>query len=165
MKRNLLQAMGITGGLAVLITAIGFYSTIGQDLRKDGGGRIEGTWDVQVSIINCATGGVIRSFPSVGIFMQGGTMIDSTSGVPQALKTPGQGVWAHVTGNSYAFRFKAFGFDAVGNNTGYTIIQHTAALDSSGDFYTSWGTAEIYAPNGVLVATGCSSTVATRFKL
>jgi hypothetical protein len=133
--------------------------------RQRGGGRIEGTWEVQVSIINCQTGGVIRSFPSLTMFMQGGTVIDSTSGMPQQLKTPGQGVWAHTTDNNYAFRFKNFNFDAANNYTGYTIIRHEANLDVSGDSYTSSGTAETYAANGNLIMNGCSSTVATRFGL
>jgi hypothetical protein len=106
---------------------------------------------------------VIRSFDSVTQFMTGGTLIDSTSGVPQALKTPGQGVWEHTTGPDYRFRFKSFSFDAAGNYTGYNVIQHDATLDRTGDAYESRGTVEIYNPAGVLVGTGCSTTVATRF--
>lgn len=153
--------------LAVVTISLVVMITFGnQGTGQNGGGRLVGTWDVRVSLINCQTGGVIRSFDSVGTFMQGGTTIDSTSGIPQAGKTPGQGVWSHTTGNNYAFRFKSFSFDpATGAYSGYTIIRHEATLDPSGDSYTSSGTAEIYAPNGMLVMTGCSSTVATRFEL
>ncbi|MEO7673001.1 MAG: hypothetical protein ABIU09_02860, partial [Pyrinomonadaceae bacterium] len=119
---------------------------------------------VQVTIRNCQTGAAIRTFPSVGTFMSGGTTLDSTSGVPQALKTPGQGVWSHVGGNTYRFKFKSFSFDAANNFTGWTIIQHQANLDHSGDQYESGGTAEVYAPNGSLLFTGCSTTTATRFQ-
>ena len=126
-------------------------------------GRLEGAWNVRVSITNCQTGGVIRSFDSITQFMTGGTLIDSTSGVPQALKTPGQGVWEHTTGSNYRFKFKSFTFDAAGNYTGSTVIQHSATLANSGDSYESSGTLEIYNPAGVVVGTGCSTTTATRF--
>ncbi len=131
---------------------------------QSGGGRLEGTWDVQVTIRNCQTGAAIRTFASIGTFMSGGTLLDSTSGIPQALKTPGQGVWSHVSENTYRFSVKSFSFDAGGNFTGWTIIRHEAALNAKATEYTSAGTAEVYAPNGNLVFTGCSTTTATRFE-
>lgn len=126
--------------------------------------KLVGTWDVQVTIRNCQTGAAIRTFASVGTFMSGGTLIDSTSGIPPALRNPGQGVWNHEGGRNYRFKFKSFSFDASGNFTGWTIIQHEANLNHGGDDYESAGTAEVYNPSGVLVFTGCSTTTATRFE-
>ena len=126
-------------------------------------GRLEGTWNVRVTIRDCASGTQIRSFDSLTMFMAGGAMIDSTSGIPQAMKTPGQGIWEHAGGTTYRFKFKSFSFDAAGNFTGWTIIQHQATLNSAADAYISGGTANIYSPIGNLLATGCSTTVATRF--
>ena len=130
---------------------------------KDGG-RLEGTWDVHVTIRNCQTGAEIRSFASLTTFMTGGTMLDSTSGIPQALRTPGQGVWSHTTGKNYRFIFKSFSFDAAGNFTGATKIIHEATLDPEGSQFSSAGTSEVYDPNGNLMFTGCSTTTATRFE-
>jgi|SRR5215813_3975959 len=129
-----------------------------------GGGRIDGTWDVQVTIRNCSDGVEIRSFKSLTTFMSGGTLVDSTSGIPQAQRTPGQGVWSHVSGNIYSFSFKSFNFNAVGNFTGWTTIIHEVSLDSSGDEYTSAGTSKIYDANGNFLFGGCSTTTATRFE-
>lgn len=165
MKKNFLKIIGGTISMFLIIATLSFGLVFAQnDSSSRGGGRLEGTWDARVTIRDCQTGGEIRSFDSIGSFMQGGTMIDSTSGVPQALKTPGHGVWSHLTGHSYKFSFKSFSFDAAGNYTGYTIIRHTATLNPGATAYTSAGTAEVYAPNGVLVFTGCSSTTATRFE-
>jgi hypothetical protein len=152
--------------LAGMALAISVSSVIIPVLghAQSGGGRLEGTWDVQVTIRNCQTGAAIRTFASVTTFMSGGTTLDSTSGIPQALKTPGQGVWNHVSGDTYRFTFKSFSFDAAGNFIGWTKITHEAALESNGNEYTSSGTAEVYAPNGTLVSTGCSTTTATRFE-
>jgi hypothetical protein len=166
MKRNFVKIIGVTVLTFMVISIVAYGIVCAQDKAElqNGGGRLEGTWNVHVSIINCQTGAVIRSFDSLGIFMAGGTMIDSTSGTPQALKTPGQGVWRHVGGNTYQFSFKSFSFDAANNFTGWTIIRHEAVLDSRGNEYSSAGTAEFYAANGNLVGTGCSSTTAVRFE-
>jgi hypothetical protein len=151
------------GGIALVICLSAMF-TSAWGSGQGGGGRLEGVWDVRVTIRNCQTGAEIRSFDSLTMFMFGGTLIDSTSGIPQAQKTPGEGVWSHVGGNTYRFSFKSFSFDPAGNFTGWTKITHEAELESNGNAYTSAGTSEVHAPNGTLIATGCSSTTATRFE-
>ena len=166
MNSNFVKIIGGTILTFAIISIVAFGNVFAQDKPefRGGGGRLEGTWDARVSIINCQTGAVIRSFDSIGSFMAGGTMLDSTSGTPQALRTPGHGIWRHVEGNTYKFSFKTFSFDAANNFTGWTIVRHEATLDSKGNEYESAGTAEFYAPNGNLVGTGCSSTTAVRFE-
>ncbi|MDQ3748574.1 MAG: hypothetical protein M3367_06075 [Acidobacteriota bacterium] len=168
MKRNFVKTIGGTVLAFMVISALAFGLVFAQNESKSesrsGSDRLIGTWDAQVTIRNCQTGAAIRTFASIGTFMSGGTMLDSTSGVPQALKTPGHGVWSHISGNTYRFKFKSFSFDASGNFTGWTIINHEANLDRRADEYESAGTAEVYAPNGNLLFTGCSTTTATRFE-
>lgn len=163
MKRQLKQLLSRISHAAVLVAAIAFAGSAVHGAEKLGGGRIEGVWEARVTIRNCVSGAEIRSFDSLAIAMSDGTMIDSTSGIPQALKTPGKGIWSHVKGNIYRFKFKAFLFDADGNYSGYQIIAHEAWLDQSADSYESAGTAEFYTPNGFLFMTGCSTSTATRF--
>ena len=151
------------GGIALAISLAAMFTPVWGS-GQAGGGRLEGTWDVRVTIRNCQTGAEIRSFASVTTFNFGGTVIDSTSGTPQAQRTPGQGVWSHAGGDTYRFSFKTFNFDAANNFTGWTKITHEAVFGSNSDQYSSAGTSEIYNPNGVLIATGCSTTTATRFE-
>jgi len=161
MKMNLGKKYVATLGLLVVFSTIGMAVSSAEG--PNGGGRIEGTWNTRVTLRDCQTGSEIRSFDSLGTFMSGGTVLDSTSGVPQALKTPGQGIWEHLGGNTYRFQFKSFSFDPAGNSTGWTIIKHQASLNHRANGYISAGTAEVYAPNGILVFVGCSTTVATRY--
>jgi hypothetical protein len=163
MKRNLGKIYATTVGLFAVFLTYGMALSSAQSVNTSGAGRLEGTWNVRVTIRNCQTGNEIRSFDSLGIFMAGGTTIDSTSGTPQALKTPGQGIWEHVTGDTYRFKFKSFSFDPAGNFTGWTVIRHQANLNHDANAYVSAGTAEVYAPNGAVIFVGCSTTVATRF--
>jgi hypothetical protein len=138
-------------------------SIFGQNSK--GGGRLVGTWDAVVTIRNCATGAPINTFASIASFNQGGTSIGSTSGIPQSLRTPEHGVWRHVSGNTYTFKFKSFGFDASGNAVSYAIVSHDLQLNEAADAYTSAGTARFYLLNGTQVGQGCSDAVGTRFDL
>ncbi|HEY9502828.1 MAG TPA: hypothetical protein VIR01_14435 [Pyrinomonadaceae bacterium] len=160
MRNIFLKALG---GIALVICLAALF-TPAWGSGQGGGGRLEGTWDVRVTIRNCQTGAGIRSFDSVTTFMFGGTTLDSTSGMPQALKTPGQGVWNHVSGDTYHFSFKTFNFDPANNYIGWTKITHQAELDSNGNEFTSAGIAEVHSSNGTLLTTGCSTTTATRFE-
>jgi len=128
------------------------------------GGRLQGTWDVTVRIINCQTGAEITHFASMLTYHAGGTLMESTSGLSQALKTPGESVWRHLTDNTYAIRFKFFTFNAQNVFTRWRIVNAEITLDQSGDSYEGSGTQETYDANG-LIGTGCVSPLGTRFEL
>lgn len=165
MKNNIVRLVGGILLAALIVSTPTLRSVAAQNdgKIKNGGGRLEGTWDVQVTLRNCQTDAEIRTFASTTTFMFGGTLLDSTSGVPQALKTPGHGIWSHVGANIYRFKFKSFSFSPTGTFTGWTIITHEASMDPGGKYYESAGTAEVYLPNGDLAFTGCATTTATRF--
>ncbi len=133
--------------------------------QNTGGGRLSGTWDANVTIRNCATGDAIRSFASIGTFIDGGTFIGSTSGLAQALRTPEHGVWRHVNSNLYLMRFKTFNFDAAGNAVGYQVVTHSLSLNKQADEYFSEGTVQFYMLDGTPTMQGCSDAAGTRFTL
>src|SRR4030095_15578095 len=140
-KPNLLRfSLALASLVAVTIAS-------GQDPRllATGGGRLQGTWETQITLTDCA-GHVIRSFPSLLEFAAGGTVVESTAGTPQALKTPGLGVWRHTNGNTYAIRFKSFNFNAQNLFAGWTIVAGETTVD--GDTRGGPATVEVYDPNG-----------------
>ena len=151
-------------GLALSLIAVTFIPTKKALSQQDGGGRLEGTWEVVLTARNCLNGDAITSFPEVATFMSGGTMIDSTAGLAQSLKTPVQGVWSHVTGNEYHFSGKSFNFTSVGAFSGWTIVTQDLTLDSDADNYTSAGTADGYDASGNQIFHRCSTTTGTRFE-
>ena len=128
------------------------------------GGRLEGTWDMQITLTDCV-GHTIRSFPSLIEFATGGTVVESNAGTPQALKTPGEGVWRHTTDNNYAFSFKFFTFNSENVFTGWTVIAGETTVDATGETHAGSANVEVHAPNGVLVATACAAISGTRFEL
>jgi hypothetical protein len=171
MKRNLIKALSMAGGLAVLITmgtlntALAQRSGSGPSIPSPVQPSLEGTWDNQVTIIDCQTGNPITTFRSLIVFMAGGTLTETTSGTAPALRTPGEGVWSHTTANNFVLRFKHFRFNTQNVLTGWNIIRAEVSLDGAGNTYTSSATVEVYDPNGVLLAIACATTAGTRFDL
>jgi len=127
------------------------------------GGRIQGTWDTQVTLNDCA-GHVIRSFQGMLTFHDGGTLMDGTT-TPSALRSPGEGVWSHTTDNTFAFRIKAFNFNAQNVYTGWSIIAGELSVDQTGDAFAGPETVQIYDPNGNLLVSLCAEAAGTRFVL
>jgi hypothetical protein len=156
--KNIMAPLVVACGL-VSIAIAGTPPLVGTE-----GGRLEGTWEMQITLTDCA-GHVIRSFPSLIEFAAGGTVVESNAGTPQALKTPGEGVWSHTTDNAYAFRFKFFTFDTSNVFTGWTIIAGTTSVDATGNANSGSATVEVYDTNGNLLVTLCADTAGTRFGL
>ncbi len=137
-------------------------------LAQSADGRLTGTWDAVVTIRNCVRGGggsAIRSFQSVGSFNQGGTFSGITSGTPPTLRTSERGVWAHVAGDTYRFRFKAYLYSADALVIGYQIVTHDLQLDADDQHYTSDGVTQIFSPDGTQIGVGCSTSDGTRMVL
>ena len=128
------------------------------------GGKLEGTWSMQITVNDCS-GHVIRSFPTLVVFMAGGTLTEASGGTAPALQTGGKGVWRHTTDNTYAFRFKDFTFNSSYVLTGWSIISGELTVDATGNANAGPATVQVYDPNGNLVATLCAQTVGTRFEL
>jgi hypothetical protein len=128
------------------------------------GGRLEGTWSMQITLNDCA-GHTIRSFPTLVAFNSGGTLTEASGGTAPALQTGGKGVWSHTTGHTYAFRFKDFTFNAQNVFTGWVIITGETTVDETGNANAGPATVEVYNASGVLVASLCADAVGTRFEL
>jgi hypothetical protein len=152
--------------MAPLVVACALLPMVAKTASMEGthGGRLQGTWDMQITLNDCA-GHVIRSFPSLIEFAQGGTVVESNAGTPQALKTPGEGVWNHTTDHNYAFRFKFFTFNTSNVFTGWTIIAGETTVDRTGDANAGTATVKVYDPNGNLLVTLCAETAGARFEL
>ena len=152
--------------MAPLVVACGLATLLDAGIPSRGGtqgGRIQGTWETQITVNDCA-GHVITTFPGMITFHQGGTLMDGTS-TPSAFRTPGEGVWRHTTDSNYAFRIKSFNFNAQNVFTGWTIVAGELTVDHTGNAFTGGGTVNVYDPNGVLLATLCADSVGTRFEL
>lgn len=162
--------LGLTG--AVLAAAGG--SAFAQSSSSASNGlRIEGTWLVQVTPRNCATGAPLSSFTSIVTYAPGGTMSETPGGVAFApgQRSDGQGFWVHEGGHTYTQRFVALiRFETPANLptspgflAGWQTVTHTVVLVDP-DNLSSSGTNEFFDANGIPYRSGCSTATARRFQ-
>jgi hypothetical protein len=122
---------------------------------------IEGTWQTQVTPVNCQTGATVApTFPGILMFAGGGTLTGTSSTVPSAY-----GVW-HRTGgwqeNSFAFislRYAPGGTTVIGTQ----IVRQMAKVSDDGDAFTSTGTVQFLDNAGNVVGSGCANSTGLRF--
>src|SRR5207245_7771011 len=152
MKTKLVKR--IMASLVVACASLTMVAATASGQRTQGG-TLQGTWEMQITLTDCA-GHLIRSFPALIEFVAGGTVVESNAGTPQALKTPGEGVWRHTTDNNYAFRFKFFTFNSLNVFTGWTIIAGETTVDATGTANAGSATIAFYKPDVLLVGTSCA---------
>lgn len=126
-------------------------------------GSVVGTWFTQVTLRNCQTGAEIRSFPALNTFNPGGTLIDTTTAVSPALRSPGHGAWEKTGDNTYSSVSWAFLFNPAGVWTASQKI--TQAIKIENGQYASTASSQVFDTSGNLLSAGCSTAVATRVEV
>jgi len=124
---------------------------------------IVGVWQTTVTQRNCMTGEpVAPSVQGVFTFNEGGTLAEFAGSSP--LRSQGHGIWEASNPFHPTLAFTLLRFNAEGTFGGRTVVRLTVSLAQSGNNYTTTGTVEIFAPNGMLVGMGCATSTATRFQ-
>ncbi len=149
---------GSVFGILLLATAASITSA-----HSDGGGRLAGTWNTEVTPRVCSTGNAITSFQSTYIFNPGGTLSGLSSGTGSGGRgRETLGVWKQLNGNDIRFRIKTFLFNAAGVATSYQVVTHDGELDNDGLNWSSTGISRTFSLDGVLINSGCSTIIAMR---
>lgn len=168
-----IRRMATLGLMITLLAGAGGRGSAQSSNSDSSGLRIEGTWLIQVTLRNCATGAPLGSVNSIVTFAPGGTLIETPGGVNFApgQRSDGQGFWRHAAGHTYAQRFVALiRFDTPPNPptspgflAGWQTVTHTVELVDA-DNLSSSGTNELFDMNGNLYRSGCSTAVGRRFE-
>ena len=126
--------------------------------------RLEGTWQVQVALLNCQTGAVLRTAPAFLTFAQGGTLVETTTIFSSSQRGPGHGFWVHTGGKTFKAVSKAFFFNADGSWAGTQTLTQSIEFGDDPDVFDSTATTEIVAPNGTVILSGCATALAHRLE-
>ena len=154
-------AVSLLGLATLLVITLSPASSSGQDLAgQNRGDRIEGVWDSQVTITDCATGNVLGSFRGLGMFIRGGSLTQ-TNNQPPGLGSPSFGQWRKLGAGHYTATFRFFAF-ASGVFSGVQKVSRDIQLSPSDDTFTSVISSEFFDPNGNLIASGCGTETSTR---
>jgi hypothetical protein len=172
MKRRTMTAIKF-GMLIVIAFAVSQSAVNAQEAAEDSkaqearvdpkGHGIVGTWDLQVTFVDCISG--VPLFPpgtSLVSYNRGGTYIEEASGTPPSRRYPGLGVWRRVRARTYAFAFKIFQYNADGTSNGKIVVVGETEHNWD-DTITSTAIARIYNAAGDLIASRCVNSVGTRF--
>ena len=164
MKTTFLKSIGGTA-LALLVLVGGMQISVsGQD---DNGheSSLVGVWLTQVTRRNCDTGEPIGATSQVQLtFAKGGTLLEIVG--PSIFRSLGNGIWTREHGwNEYSFALRFMRFDAAGSFVGSGVVRAAITLDESGDHYTSTATNDVLDVNGNVIASGCATSVSTRFSM
>jgi hypothetical protein len=158
--------------LAIFISvAFGQISALAQN--QDGtktkndehyGKRIEGSWDNVATRLNCQTGAVLGTFPTMFTFSDGGTFWEAGTNTAPSLRSASHGVWERDSPGVYTTSFRFFRFNADGTLAGRAIARQHIEVSDDGETYTATTTTQILDVAGNVIATNCASGVATRFE-
>jgi hypothetical protein len=167
MKTTFLRSASRCLAVSALVLAMGHQPAAWAGSHHSSSKRITGSWNARVSITNCLPGNVpgpivFASFDAMNVYAADGTFLDTNAGNP-VTQSAHFGYWRHIRGNRYEFAQRFFLFDAAGVATGSRIVRHQVLLDRTGLSFTSGGYAETFNTDGVLLATGCSTSTAVRF--
>jgi hypothetical protein len=180
-NRAVARALGVLSLSATLLSAFAPRAAADDhDFRN----RLEGVWFVQVTVRDCTTDAPLGApFTSLGSFHEGGTLSDSTSTMSFAIgqRTDGHGTWKQTGEDTYHQKIVALivfdtppnlpgivGFDPTrpispGFFAGWQTVTHTIQIADANHF-TSAGTNAFYKADGTRYRTGCSTSIAERFK-
>ena len=125
---------------------------------------LQGAWRLQLTVRDCQTGAVLRTFPALGTFAKGGTLTLTTAGQPPSLSTPSMGIWRQTGHHTYSAVSEAFVFSPAGDWIQTHRLTRAIQIGDDTDDFTDTVALQIFDTNGNLIVTGCATTVATRFK-
>jgi len=161
MAAALLSMLGMTGASSITHASGAVPSIPAMPASLESKARrLEGTWQVQVTLQNCQTGAAIRTAPAFLTFAQGGTLVETTTVFSSSQRSPGHGFWEHMGGKSFKAVSKAFLFNPDGTWAGTQTLTQAIEFGDDPDVFNSTATTEIVAPNGTVILSGCATAVA-----
>ena len=155
MKMKLLpQIPGMTLAVMLALT-VGQALVVGPEAYAAGGGKLEGTWLMEATLVDCATGAPLpipgNPFPALHTYMRGGTMLDSGASPPRppaVTRSTAHGIWERMGGQTFRERFRVFFFDAPGVHVSTSEVTVERSLiqgkNAETDEIIGAGTSKIY---------------------
>jgi hypothetical protein len=121
---------------------------------------IEGAWESTITIRDCTSGAVVRTFKGMNTFHRGGTLSD-TNNAPTATRGPGQGVWKKGAG-TYTASFRFYRYNADGSLAGSQKVTRTTTLGTDGNSSSGTISAQIIDTSETVLQTLCGTEASVR---
>jgi hypothetical protein len=176
-SRNLKRFAASNGTVALVVTGMilgsGFTARAQSEGAQSEGARsegarshngIQGTWRLLLTVRDCRTGEVQRTFPALATFAKGGTLTLASAGQSPELLTTALGVWRQTGRDDYSAVSEAFIFSPAGDWIQTQRLTRAIEIDNDADEFTETVALEIFDKSRNLIVTGCGTSTGTRFK-
>jgi hypothetical protein len=145
----------------LLVQACGGSSVaVAQPAAVSDADPIEGTWESTITIRDCTSGAVVRTFRGMNTFHRGGTLSD-TNDQPAGTRGPGQGVWKKGAG-AYSASFRFYRYNADGSLAGSQKVTRTTTLGADNNSTTGTISAQVIDTADTVVQTICGTEASIR---
>ena len=166
MKRTTLRNMKCGIIMTVVILMISVVPVIAESVTAQSEAperSLVGVWVTEVTRRNCDTGDPIAATGRIQLtYAEGGTLLETIG--PSILRSPGNGIWKREHGwNEYSYALRFMRYDAAGVFVGSGVVRGAITLDETGNHYTATATNDVLDVNGNVIASGCATSVSTRF--
>jgi hypothetical protein len=127
-----------------------------------GADPVEGVWESSITIRDCTSGAVVRSFKGVNTFHRGGTLSD-TNNTPPTPRGPGMGVWrAGARAGSYTASFRFYRYNPDGTLAGSQRVNRSFTLAADGNSSTGTIAAQVLDTADVVQQNLCGTETSVR---
>lgn len=122
---------------------------------------LQGTWDVNVTVVDCQSGALIRNVHSLQMFTRDGSMTETTN---TASRGPSVGAWYHAYGQTFGAAYSFFRYNPDGTFASMAKAVNNIVLTPDGGQFTVTATIQDFDANNNLISTGCVSQLAKRLQ-
>jgi hypothetical protein len=119
----------------------------------------EGTWNLNVTVVNCQTGAVIRTVNSLQMFSHDGSLTETAN---TATRGGSVGKWSHVDDNTYTSQFWFYRYNPDGTFKSMAEGLNKVELSGDGSHFTAKGIVTDYDATGNVLSVGCVTHAARR---
>jgi hypothetical protein len=170
MRSKTLRTLSVTALVAVVVLLLAQMGA-----AQNQGGKLIGTWQVQVAQVDCTSGAPLGpAFSSLLTFAKSGTMTEDTSNPAfgRGQRSAGQGMWSSKSNLTYTAKSVALikyttppnaKTHNPGFNAGQQTITQNITYDATSDEWTSKASVEFANPDGSVYRQGCAEASAQRF--
>jgi len=123
-----------------------------------------GTWDIEMTLRDRATGKSIRTLRAVDTFSSGGGLIQTGAHSAPNLSSPGQGIWRHLADENYAAVLRFFRFNPDGSVAETRKVVRHLELSTDGKSFTGTASVEVFDAGNSFVTAHCATEVGRRFE-
>jgi hypothetical protein len=158
MKTNLIRALALSA-LAATACLAQQIDAAQPNARAAAAAPILGVWDVNVTVVDCNTGALIRNVHSVQMYQPDGTFSETTN---SGLRGSSIGYWFRQEQQVYGANYFFFRYAADGSFVSYAKAANAITLSSDSSRFTVTATIKDYDVNNNLISTGCVTQTASR---